>query len=155
MLSQTSEYALRAMACMALKPDEKFTAGELAKTTMVPQDYLAKVLQQLAGAGLIVGRRGVGGGYSLTRAPDKITLIDVINAVASLQRIKTCPLGLSTHGTQLCPLHREVDRAIAAALAVFDGRTLADVLNEPGANTPLCETPQPMRPTIGGAKIRG
>lgn len=155
LLSQTSEYALRAMACMALKPEEKFTAGELAKTTRVPQDYLAKVLQQLAGAGLIRGRRGVGGGYSLTKPPERINLIEVINAVATLQRITTCPLGISTHGSNLCPLHREVDRAIAAAMDVFGGRTLADVLNEPGANTPLCESPQPMRPTIGGVKIRG
>ena len=61
MFSQTTEYALRAMACLALRPQQLTSAIALADQTKVPANYLAKVLQQLAGAGLIDGRRGVGG----------------------------------------------------------------------------------------------
>src|SRR5262249_779585 len=60
--SQTTEYALRAMACLALAPDELVPTSVLADKTKVPANYLAKVLQQLAGGGLIRGRRGVGRG---------------------------------------------------------------------------------------------
>lgn len=139
MLSQTSEYALRAMSCLAINPEESSTAAGLARATQVPADYLAKVLQLLATAGLITGRRGVGGGYQLSRPPEHIKLIDVVGAVAEVKRITTCPLGLPTHGSNLCPLHRAVDAAAKAVIDVYSNRTLADMLNQPGANAPLCE----------------
>lgn len=154
MLSQTAEYAFRAMACLAARPDESLTAGALAKQTQVPPDYLAKVLQQLGTAGLIKGRRGVGGGYALTRSASDIKMIDILNSVNPLKRITECPLGLQSHGRNLCPLHRTMDKAIAAVLEILDDKTLADLMNEPGANTPLCEAQPMVRPTIGGAKLR-
>ena len=62
MLSQTVEYALRAMVCLAQSPDQLTPTPALASKTKVPPNYLAKVLQVLAQAELIEGRRGVGGG---------------------------------------------------------------------------------------------
>lgn len=150
MLSQTAEYALRAMSCLAVKPDDHHTAASLADTTQVPGDYLSKVLQHLSGAGLIKGRRGVGGGYTLARDPAEISLLEVINAVSPLQRIRTCPLGLSSHGENLCPLHRTMDAAIAQMQSIFSSKTLGDLLNEPGANLPLCEAQAAIRPTVNG-----
>ena len=41
--------------------------------------------------------------------PTEVTILDVVNAVDPIQRIKTCPLGLKTHGVRLCPLHRRMD----------------------------------------------
>lgn len=140
MISQTTEYALRAMAWLAINPNQRVPSGELAENTQVPRDYLAKVLQQLAEAALIQGRRGVNGGYQLTRPPEKIRLLDVVHAVNAIDRIKTCPLGLSSHGTRLCPLHRTLDNAIAAMLDALGDKTLADMVNTSDANTPLCET---------------
>lgn len=149
MLSRTTEYALRAMVCIAMRPDEHFSASNLSTLTSVPQDYLAKVLQQLASAGYISGRRGVGGGYILDKDPADIRLTDVINAVSSLQRITTCPLGLESHGPNLCPLHKTIDKAIAAALAVLNGVTLADLLEKnPRASAPLCNAQLLANPTI-------
>ncbi|MGD9692442.1 MAG: Rrf2 family transcriptional regulator [Phycisphaerales bacterium] len=149
MISRTTEYALRAMVCIAMRPDEHFSASTLSTLTAVPQDYLAKVLQQLSTAGFISGRRGVGGGYTLDKPPSEVRLIDIINAVSSLQRITTCPLGLDTHGPNLCPLHQTIDKAIAAALSVLNGVTLADLLEKhPRANAPLCNAQLLATPTI-------
>ncbi len=50
MFNQTTEYALRAMAVLALEPDERSSSGALAERTQAPMDYLSKVLQSLAGA---------------------------------------------------------------------------------------------------------
>src|SRR5690242_12596824 len=100
MYSQTAEYALRAMSCLAVTPAHLMPTGTLADLTKVPPNYLAKVLQQLAASGLITGRRGVGGGYKLARPPAAITLLEVINAVCPVQRITTCPLGLNGHDGQ-------------------------------------------------------
>lgn len=139
MFSQTAEYAMRAMSCLALRPDDLVPTPALAEVTKVPANYLAKVLQLLASADLIKGRRGVGGGYRLHRPANQINLLDVINAVEPLSRIKTCPLGLTTHGPSLCPLHRRLDEAAAAVINIFEGVTLHDLINEPGAKKPLCE----------------
>lgn len=139
MFSQTTEYALRAMSCLALKPDRLVPTPTLAKQTQVPSNYLAKVLQQLAAANLIVGRRGVGGGYRLARSAKQINLLDVINAVTNVKRITSCPLGLSNHGSNLCALHRKADEAAAAVINVFHGVTLADLLDDPNPNKPLCD----------------
>lgn len=138
MFSQTAEYALRAMAWLALTKDERVASSTLAENTQVPPDYLAKVLQLLAKAKLIAGRRGVGGGYQLLRDPSEIRLLDVVNAVEPLTPIESCPLSLKDHKGKLCPLHRKVDQATRAVIEIFDDATLADLINEPGASTPLC-----------------
>lgn len=136
MYSQTAEYALRAMACLALKPNDLVPTPEVARMTKVPVNYLAKVLQIMAATDLVTGRRGVGGGYKLAKPPSEIRLLDIINAVSPVQRIETCPLGLPNHGPFLCPLHRRADQAAAAVIAIFEGVTLADLVNDPMSNRP-------------------
>lgn len=139
MLSQTVEYALRAMSSLAYRPDELVPTPELAETTKVPSNYLAKVLQTMASADLIFGRRGVGGGYRLARPPEEITLLDVVNAVNPVQRITTCPLGLENHGPNLCPLHRRMDEAARLVIELFGKTTLADIVSGEGTpQLPLC-----------------
>jgi Rrf2 family transcriptional regulator, nitric oxide-sensitive transcriptional repressor len=156
MFSQTTEYALRAMACLALAPDQLVPTTTLAAMTKVPSNYLAKVLQQLATANMIVGRRGVGGGYKLARPADTINLLDVINTVGTLERITTCPLGLPNHGTNLCPLHKAMDNAAAAMIAMFDGVTLKHLIDQPNSvNKPLCDARTTQDITISGTmKVR-
>lgn len=139
MLSQTTEYALRAMAALAYKPDDLTPTPSLAASTKVPANYLAKVLQQLAAAELIVGRRGVGGGYRLARPADQISLLDVVRAVTKVERITTCPLGLPNHGPNLCPLHRKVDDMLGRVIDGYGGVSLQDLLNQPNQNMPLCD----------------
>lgn len=140
MLSQTAEYALRAMVCLALTPDELVPTSVLAEGTQVPSHYLAKVLQSLAGSDLIMGRRGVGGGYKLAKSADEINLLDVINAVSPVRRISACPLGISEHGSDLCPLHKKVDQAAESVINIFSGTSLAQLILDPdNSNTPLCD----------------
>ena len=154
MFSQTTEYALRAMACLALRPDNLTSAVALAEQTKVPANYLAKVLQTLAGNGLIDGRRGVGGGYRLAKPATQINLLDVINSVSPVRRIESCPLGLKNHGNNLCPLHKRTDEAAAAVIRVFGNVTLADLVNDPASNKPLCNAKMTAELTIsaGGSK---
>ncbi|MFG0306143.1 MAG: RrF2 family transcriptional regulator [Phycisphaerales bacterium JB040] len=140
MLSQTSEYALRAMACLAYSDEGLTTTPTLAEMTKVPSNYLAKVLQSLAQAELIIGRRGVGGGYRLARPADQISMLDIVNAIDPIERIRTCPLELSTHGPALCPLHRALDGAASDLIKRFGSTTLHDLISDPGASKPLCDT---------------
>jgi Rrf2 family protein len=139
MFSQTTEYALRAMACLAMAPGDLVPTAALADRTKVPANYLAKVLQQLATAGLIRGRRGVGGGYTLARPSENISLLEIINTVGELHRIECCPLGVHEHGSNLCPLHRAMDDAAAAIIKMLDGVSLKSLIEDPKyGNKPLC-----------------
>lgn len=155
MLSQTTEYALRAMSVLAYRPSELTPTPALAESTKVPSNYLAKVLQLLAGAELIVGRRGVGGGYRLARPASQITLLDVVRAVSTVERIKTCPLGLANHGPNLCPLHRKVDEVLAKVIETYQGVSLQDLLNQPNQNMPLCDEEKTAKLRIDPALRRG
>jgi Rrf2 family protein len=138
MLSQTTEYALRVVAHLA-SLDEPATTRQIAQATLVPEGYLAKVLQGLSRAGLVSSQRGLHGGSVLARPPAEITLYDVVQAIDPIKRIKTCPLGLKSHGTRLCGVHRRLDNAMDAAEQVFKGSTLADMLAEPTSSKPLCD----------------
>jgi Rrf2 family protein len=143
MFSQTVEYALRAVAHLASEAPRPLTTDQIAQTTRVPKAYLSKVLQSLVREGLVHSQRGVGGGMTLTRTPDKVTILDVVDAVDPINRITTCPLGLAAHGVRLCPLHRRLDNALAQVERAFRQTTLAEVLAEPSASVPLCEFPGP------------
>lgn len=139
MISQTVEYALRAVVQLAYVAPQSSTTGELAKVTKVPPAYLSKVLQSLARAGIVLSQRGSGGGISLAVNPKKLTILEVVNAVDPVQRIRTCPLGLASHGVKLCPLHRRMDAALAQVEQAFQNTTLAEVIAEPGDIRPLCD----------------
>jgi Rrf2 family transcriptional regulator, nitric oxide-sensitive transcriptional repressor len=141
MLSQTVEYALRAMVYLAASDGEPQPTEQIAEKTKVPAPYLAKVLQNLTRKGLVRSQRGVRGGFLLARRPEDITILDVVNAVDPIQRIRTCPLELKSHGVRLCPLHFRMDRALALVEEAFRASTLAEVLAEPTQSVPLCEFP--------------
>ena len=138
MLSKTAEYALRVAVCLAQSPDKLAAADELAEVTKIPRRYLHKVVQDLARGGLVRSQPGPGGGYSIAKSPKKITILDVVNAVAPLERIRHCPLGLTSH-TRLCPLHRELDKVYAETEKAFARVTLDQLLRSTSAIVPLCE----------------
>jgi Rrf2 family protein len=143
MFSQTVEYALRAVVHLADRAPSPRTTEEIATATRVPKAYLSKVLQGLSRAGIVHSRRGIGGGMTLAKSAESLTILEVINAVEPIGRITTCPLGLEAHGVRLCPLHRRLDDALALVEEAFDRTTLAELLADPSESVPLCEFPGP------------
>ncbi len=101
MISQTAEYALRAVVFLAMNSGKAHTNHQISTTTKVPAAYLSKVLQSLVKAQLVHSQRGLGGGFVLVKPPEAISILEVINAVDPILRIRTCPLGLKAHGTVL------------------------------------------------------
>jgi Rrf2 family transcriptional regulator, nitric oxide-sensitive transcriptional repressor len=140
-ISQTVEYALRAVVHLASETPAGRTTDQIATATRVPRAYLSKVLQGLGRAGLVHSQRGSGGGITLTQSAADLTVLEIVNAVEPLQRIRTCPLGLAAHGAHLCPLHRRLDNALATVEKAFRNTTLAEILAEPTVSTPLCPFP--------------
>ncbi|HEX2987046.1 MAG TPA: Rrf2 family transcriptional regulator [Chloroflexota bacterium] len=141
MISQTAEYALRAMTCLAGEYNKPLTTQQIADAAHIPVGYLYKVLQSLGRAGLVQSTRGLHGGYVLSLPPEDISILRVVQAVDPIQRIKVCPLNLKSHSTRLCPLHRRLDEAAAMVEHAFAQTTLAELLHPgPGAfPRPLCD----------------
>jgi Rrf2 family protein len=148
MFSQTVEYALRAVVYLAYEAPEARTTEQIHKATLVKKAYLSKILQGLAKKGIVTTQRGIGGGVALAKSPEELTILDVVNAVEPILRIRTCPLGLQSHGVRLCPLHRRMDQALESVETAFGNTTLSEVLAEPSKSVPLCDgppTPQALR----------
>ena len=145
MFSQTAEYALRIIVYLASRQSKPATTHQIALATRVPQGYLAKVLQSLSRAGFVESQRGLHGGSTLARDPEKLTVYDVVQSVDPLPRIHSCPLKIKSHGNVLCPLHRRLDNAVEMVEKALRDSTIADLLKEPTTSTPLCETPELIR----------
>lgn len=128
MLSQTAEYALRAMVALATASRTALTAQEIAVDSHVPPDYLAKVLRLLSRAGLVRAQRGRGGGFQTARPSNQLTVLEVVSAVDPVQRIRTCPLGLAAHGENLCSLHRAIDDAARSVEEAFQATTIQSLI---------------------------
>jgi Rrf2 family protein len=128
MLSQTVEYALRAVMHLAsLPPGETANSESIATGTKVPKNYLSKILRGLVLSEIITSQRGPNGGFMLAHPSSEITLLQVINAVDPIQRIHKCPLNNPAH-VHLCPLHRRLDEAIASIQQQFKCTRLSEVL---------------------------
>ncbi len=139
MISKTAEYALRAIACLCGSGGVAISADALAEQTKVPRRYLTRVLQDLCAAGLVQSRPGPGGGYELIASPKQLTILDVVNTVEPIERIKQCPLGLKSH-TTLCPLHAALDCAYAATEKAFASVTIQELVNSTSPILPLCDS---------------
>ncbi len=140
MISQTAEYALRAVVYLAMNPSSAFTTKQIAIATRVPPAYLSKVMQLLVKANIVRSQRGCGGGFCLVNEPVEICTLDVVNAVDPIQRIEHCPLGIESHGTVLCALHRKIDDATAILQRSFAETSIQDILSTPTKSIPLLES---------------
>ena len=105
LITQTAEYALRAMSCLATTQDTFVRAEELSQGSQVPKAYLSKILRKMVVANLVEAKRGHHGGFRLALAADQITLQDVLAAVDALPTNR-CAFGVpQCDPDNPCPLH--------------------------------------------------
>jgi Rrf2 family protein len=138
MMSQTADYALRAVVHLARSGGDPQTTQQIARATGVTPGYLSKVMQNLVKAGIVTSQRGLHGGFRLQKTPENLTILEVVNTVDPVQRIHECPLKLQTH-TVLCALHRRMDDLLAIIEERLGSTTVADLFAED--EHMLCEVP--------------
>jgi Rrf2 family protein len=141
MITQTAEYALRAVVYLADQHPTPQTVAQIAKVTLVPAGYLSKVMQGLGRAGLVKSQRGIKGGFMLALDPQELTVLEVVNAVEPIRRFPECPLGIVSHGRRLCPLHKRLDEAGQLVEDTLRQSMVADMLEGPRTRKPLCRFP--------------
>jgi Rrf2 family protein len=106
-ISQTAEYAIRAMSAIATLPEGiKIRATDLGRATGIPAPYLSKILRRLVLAELLVSQKGQGGGFALARPAVEIPFIDILNAIDAFPTDERCAFGWgSCDQLSPCPLH--------------------------------------------------
>jgi Rrf2 family protein len=82
-VNRSTEYALLAVGHIAKNQGDGVVLSEdVAKQYDIPLEYLLKILQQLVRANVLRSKRGPGGGFSLAKPTNKITMLEIIEAVA-------------------------------------------------------------------------
>lgn len=105
--SQTTGYAVLALACIGSCGGVWVKTEDIHKCTGVPKPYLRKLLHALGKAGLINTKRGYKGGFVLARPPREISLLDVAQAVDSREPGSNCLMGLvGCSDANPCPVRR-------------------------------------------------
>ena len=90
-LSKKADYALMAVRHLALPVSPSSTsAREIAEQYDIPLELMAKVLQRLVRAGLLISTQGTRGGYTLSRLPAAISVADVIQAIDGPFTVTAC-----------------------------------------------------------------
>jgi Rrf2 family protein len=81
-ITRQADYAIRSMIHLAGLPlDGRVATASISEAEGIPLPFLTKVISRLATAGLVTTSRGMGGGVSLARAPEEVTLLQVVEAV--------------------------------------------------------------------------
>lgn len=148
MISQTVEYALRAIVTIAQHEGAPCTSQQISEITQVPAPYLSKLLQGLVRTDLVTSKRGLHGGFVLTKDASDLTIWDIVDAVEPIKRIRECPLDIGDHAGTLCPLHRRLDDALALVESSFRETTVKELLSDQSRATPLCEERKLMQITL-------
>ncbi len=132
MISKTEVHALTALAALARIPNGGYAgAGEIAKTTGAPRNYLGKLLKVLGDEGLVESQKGKGGGFRLTRNPESISLLEVMEPVGRVSRMSGCFLGRpKCSDSEPCAVHDKWIKTRTAYFEFLSGMTVADLARE-------------------------
>ncbi len=127
-LASPVRLALRAMTELARTPARFVETSALAARLGLPAASLAKTFQSLARGGLLDARRGPGGGYRLARAAARLTLSQIVAALADAQRVPLCLMeDRPCSPSSPCALHQAADAADALLRRRLDTLTLEDL----------------------------
>jgi len=81
-ITRQADYAVRAMVYLAqLGSEQRASTSQIAQEKQIPPSFLAKIVSQLSVAGLLQTSRGARGGVALAKAPNQISLLDVVEAI--------------------------------------------------------------------------
>lgn len=129
-LTRAGEYAIKSLLYLAAQhADARVMASEVANSEQIPVNFVRKILESLAKTGLVKSYRGAGGGFMLGRAPEQITLRQVIEAVEGPLALNQCLLPIACEQQSTCPMCHIWMEAQNAVESVLQRYSLADVVN--------------------------
>lgn len=129
-ITRAGEYAVLGLLHLARHGlGQRVMLDEVSQQEGIPRSFLAKIFQTLSKAGLVRSIRGTGGGFSLARSPEAITVLEVIEAVEGKIAFQRCLLDANScehsGGCALCGLFEQAQDRVKE---VFGKTTLAELL---------------------------
>jgi len=124
-LTLHTDYALRILLQAGAQPETRLSISEVSQLHGISRNHVMKVVNLLANAGLLHTVRGRGGGFTLARAPEHITLGEVVRLTEPDLRPANCASCVLKVGCGLTPL---LGSAMQAFLDRLDQQSLADAL---------------------------
>jgi Rrf2 family protein len=127
-LSEAASIGLHSMVLIA-RSDETLNVGQIADKIHSSRHHVAKVLQRLAKNDYVSSSRGPSGGFTLKADPEKITLLDIFEAIEGKFAVQSCPADKDT-----CPFDKkcllgDLSHSISSEIQNYmSGKTLADYL---------------------------
>ena len=134
-LSQTAEYALRAVLYLAEQGETRSVqVGEMARTLRIPHNYLSKILHQLTRHGVLSSTRGKQGGFRLAVPPDRLVLLRVIGPFDRFEAQRACLLGRPQCSDRAaCSAHTRWKEVSERLTRFFRETTVADLQQQGSA----------------------
>ncbi len=130
-ITNSSEYAIRAVVYMAQHPETSFSATVLYEKVDAPQKFLAKILQKMARKKILKSHRGVTGGFEIAKPLEKLTLLDIIEAVDGPIALNKCLLtNYNCKREALCPVHPIWEEAQEKLKETLTKKSIADIVKE-------------------------
>ena len=125
------DYGVRALVDLALNSNEgPVRASEIAKRTVIPEQYLAQVLHTLNKSGYTGSQRGPRGGHYLAMEPSEIRLSGVMKSLGGVEAPVACLADNTICIHSPCCAQREVWRTVAEAVFnILDSTTIEDLVN--------------------------
>ena len=131
-LTTLTDFALRMLIHLAVKPEGRATIAEVAKAFGISENHLMKVAHRLGQEGFVTTLRGRGGGLALARPAAEITAGAVVRAVEPDMALVPCFADAPCAILPACRLAHALHRAREAFLAVLDATTIADLAEPRG-----------------------
>lgn len=135
MLSNSCRYGIRAVIYLASQPKDSGMTGirQISADLGLPTPFLAKILQELAKKGILLSSKGPHGGFSLTKNPKRIKLIDIVRAIDGSEYFTGCvmhsgPCGGRKNNRKYCPLHDDYQKIRQDITDLFSNKTIADLV---------------------------
>jgi Rrf2 family iron-sulfur cluster assembly transcriptional regulator len=137
MLSATCKYGIRAVIFIASRPDQKINTGlkQISDELRIPLPYLAKILQVLSRKKILHSSKGPHGGFYLLIPAEKLTLMDIIEAIDGGDFFDSCYVtGEKCNFDQpdkgVCILHNDLRKEKDNLAKFFSSKTIEDLANQ-------------------------
>ncbi len=125
-LTKAGEYGLRAIRYMVENGHEdRISIGDISDNKKIPEPFLRKLFKPLVKQGIVNSTRGVSGGVRLSKAPEEITILEVVEALEGPLALNECLLeDNSCEFLAECGMHDVWDEAQSAMAKVLRSRNL-------------------------------
>lgn len=132
MLSSACQDTIRAAVWLSTKPEGEFhRIQEISQALNLPFHFMAKSLQKLVYAGILLSQRGAAGGVTLAKKASDITLISIIDAVDGSAFFDACVLGIGDCEAETpCSLHAQWDVWRQEILALYSVMKLDEIVDD-------------------------